>query len=49
MHRTYRVDQDKNALGYCGIISSEVEDDYYCDFYTLKNLKEDEKLKIKKL
>ncbi len=38
-------------VNYCSIISSEVEKDYYCDFYTLKKLEEKEQkvLKPKKL
>jgi len=28
---------------YCSIIASDVEDDYYCSFYTLKKLEKGEK------
>lgn len=44
-----KMDQSNNKLWYCGIISSLVEEDYYCDFYILKVLEKKEKLKIKKL
>ena len=54
IHRTRRqkMDQTPDEAGnpnYCPIISSEVEHDYYCDFYKLKKLEEKDKLKIKKL
>jgi hypothetical protein len=38
-------------IDYCGIISTDVEADYFCDFYVIRKLKEEEKkkMKIKKL
>lgn len=36
MHMYYKMDQDKNGPGYCGIVSSEVEPDYFCTFYRIK-------------
>ncbi len=45
--RVYGMDMDpldhKIGDSYCSIIASDVEDDYYCSFYTLKKLEKGEK------
>jgi len=35
-HAYYKMDQDKNGPPYCSIVSSEVEPDYYCSFYRMR-------------
>ena len=52
--RSQKMDMTPDEGGnpnYCGIISSEVEQDYYCDFYKRRKLEVDEavKLRVKKL
>ncbi|KKM60077.1 hypothetical protein LCGC14_1545510 [marine sediment metagenome] len=38
-----------SSANYCSIIASDVEDDYFCDFYIIKTLEGKEKIKTKKL
>ena len=52
LHRILKdMDQDpldiKIAEGYCNIVVSDVEDNYYCDFYITKPLSNSEKEKKK--
>jgi len=46
IHNYHKMDMNKTGPGYCAIISTTVENDYYCDFYQIKHLKQ---LNIKKL
>jgi hypothetical protein len=48
--RLQKMDVTPDEAGnpnYCGIISSEVEQDYYCDFYKLRKLEVEEIIKLK--
>lgn len=36
IHKYYKMDQDNSGPGYCSIIASFVEEDYYCSFYRME-------------
>lgn len=37
MNFYHKMDQSANGPGYCGIVSAEVDTDYYCSFYRMKS------------
>lgn len=40
VNKYHKMDQSSNDPGYCSIIASLVDDDYYCSFYRMIPIKE---------